>query len=82
MSALRIPVTATLMPEWVRKCATTVNQMLADQQADEVMEARRSVQPFEMRSSAPASPLEGRAYYDTTTHKAYVFDGTVFQPLW
>ncbi len=32
--------------------------------------------------SAPASPVEGEHYYDSGTHKEYVWDGSAWQALW
>lgn len=37
---------------------------------------------FPMASSAPSSPAEGDAYYDTTTHVLRVYDGTGWQDCW
>jgi hypothetical protein len=33
-------------------------------------------------SSEPASPTEGLTYYDGTTHKLRVYDGTQWQDAW
>lgn len=33
-------------------------------------------------ASAPSGPSEGQAYYDTTTHKLRVYDGTTWQNCW
>jgi hypothetical protein len=33
-------------------------------------------------SAAPTATFEGEHYYDTTTHKEYVWDGTTWQALW
>jgi hypothetical protein len=38
--------------------------------------------PFEMLSAAPASPAEGRTYYDTTLHKVRTWDGSAWQNYW
>jgi len=38
--------------------------------------------PFEELSGAPASPAEGRTYYDLTLHKARTWDGSAWQNLW
>lgn len=35
-----------------------------------------------MKSSAPASPVEGEQYYDSTLHKGRIYDGTLWQDLW
>ena len=37
---------------------------------------------FTPLASAPASPSEGWAYYDSTTHKLFVYDGTTWQACW
>ena len=41
-----------------------------------------SKSPFRKFASAPGSPAEGDCYYDTTTHKLRVFDGTIWQDAW
>jgi hypothetical protein len=56
--------------DWPRKVAQAVNRLLL------------GAQGFERLPTAPANPFEGRSYYDTTTHKARVFDGTVWNDLW
>ncbi|MNS86982.1 hypothetical protein D3C72_1209060 [compost metagenome] len=33
-------------------------------------------------ATAPGSPVEGQAYYDTTLHKLRVWDGTTWQNAW
>lgn len=38
--------------------------------------------PFQRLSAAPASPKEGATYYDLTTHKAMVWDGSAWNALW
>lgn len=66
--SLFLPPTTSNLPEWVRKAALTVNTLL-----------RR---PFASAPSAPVNPAEGDGYYNTTTHKAQIWDGSVWQDLW
>ncbi len=33
-------------------------------------------------NAAPATPVEGQSYYDTTTHHAYTWDGAAWQAWW
>jgi hypothetical protein len=37
---------------------------------------------LEPRSSAPASPVKGMIYFDSTDNKLKVFDGTIWRSLW
>lgn len=66
--ALHVPPTATSMPEWVRKVAMAVNNLLTRQ-------------AFPLLPSAPANPADGQAYWDTTLGKARVWDGAAWQNL-
>jgi len=78
MSGLRLsvtPPTPQTMAGWFRSVARLVNSLLAAQEAAET-------RPFQMLDAAPAMPVEGQAYYDTTTHKLRVFDGTLWQDAW
>jgi hypothetical protein len=63
-----LPPTATNMAEWVRKASATINGLLRA--------------PFQSSDSAPQNPIEGQGYYDLTTHKARIFDGTIWRDLW
>ncbi len=40
------------------------------------------ITPFLNAVEAPADPVEGQSYYDTTLHKARVWDGTAWNDLW
>lgn len=62
-----IPPTASNIAEWVRKAAGVVNRL---QRA-----------PFQTYATAPQNPNEGDGYYDLTTHMAYIWNGTAWQPL-
>lgn len=33
-------------------------------------------------AAAPAAPVEGQIYYDTTAHRLYCYDGTAWQGCW
>jgi len=57
--------------DWIRRVALAVNWLLS----------RRSY-PFDQLATAPATPAEGRTYYDTVTHKARTWDGTAWQDHW
>ncbi|MFD1104580.1 hypothetical protein [Sphingobium olei] len=67
--SLFLPPTASSMPEWVRKAATTVNKLLERQ-------------TFTPLGTAPANPRIGDGYFDTSDNKAKIWDGSVWQPLW
>lgn len=68
---LLLPPTASNLVEWVRKCATAVNFLLG-----------RQGLPFPSYDADPPSPQPGSAYYNTTTNKARVYDGTTWNNLW
>lgn len=67
---LRIPVTATNLPEWVRRAAGAINALIAGNPI-----------PFQALATAPPDPVEGQVYYDTALHKPRVFDGTTWQNM-
>lgn len=62
------PSTAT-MPDWFRKAAGLINQLMV----------RQSFPPAD---TAPLNPRVGDGYFDTTDNKAKIWDGTTFQALW
>lgn len=74
MSFPRVPVDAQ-RADWPRLIANAVNRLIVDGEA-------RDVLPFQSFAADPASPIEGQAYYNTATHKARVFDGTIWRDLW
>jgi hypothetical protein len=61
--------------DWPRRVASAVRYLLA------VAEVPLA-QPFEALPSAPASPGEGRTYYDTALHKVRTWDGSAWQSHW
>lgn len=68
-------------PEWRRRVAVAVNWLLGPLERRVKAIEDKAAFPFPLLSSAPASPSEGQSYYDTTTHKARVYDGTVWNDL-
>jgi len=69
--------------DWPRRVANAfaaVRRIVAEMIAAAVSTGKQ--EPFEMLASAPASPGEGRTYYDTTLHKARTWDGTAWQDHW
>lgn len=66
--SLHVPPTATNLPEWVRKVATAINTLLT----------RQAFPPLD---SAPANPVDGQSYFNNTTGKAQIWDGTNWQDL-
>jgi len=71
---LLVPATA-VAADWPRRVANAIRYLLA------VAEAPLA-QPFEQLAAAPASPAEGRTYYDTALHKVRTWDGTTWQSHW
>lgn len=67
---LLVPVTATSIPEWIRKAATAINALIKGQVA------------FPPLPTAPVDPDPGQPYFDTTTNKARVWDGAGWHDLW
>ena len=46
------------------------------------LEQNQLMQPvLHKLASAPASPVEGQVYYDTTTHDAFFWNGTMWVPF-
>ena len=69
MSVLHIPVTATAMPEWVRRCANSVNSLIATQRT---LETRNN----EIYAGTAGAVISGhRAVYVSTT------DGKVYPSI-
>lgn len=66
--SLFLPPTAPNLPEWVRKVAVAVNALLRV--------------PFQPMDTAPPDPTPGQAYFDKSTGKARVWDGSAWQNLW
>lgn len=63
------PSTAT-MPDWFRKAAALINQLLVRQ-------------PFPPSATAPLNPRVGDGYIDTAdSNRIKVWDGSAYQPLW
>lgn len=69
-NSLLVPVDAKTQ-DWPRKVANAINALL-----------RRRSSPFDMFAAEPTDPTEGMTYYDTTTHKLRVYDGTIWQDGW
>ena len=71
--------------EWRRKAAIAVNWLLGPLTrrvvALEADAATKDDFPFKRLAAPPASPTVGRAYYDTVTNKARVYDGTAWNDL-
>lgn len=63
------PPSQATMPDWFRKAAGLINQLLARQ-------------TFAPSDTAPTNPRVGDGYFDTTDNKAKIWDGTSFQALW
>lgn len=74
MSLLPVPVDGKGL-DWPRKVANAINGLLRTSAARETM-------PFQMLDAEPSDPVEGRAYFDTTTHKLRTFDGTTWVDAW
>lgn len=70
MTEPQIPLDNT-RADWARRVASAINRATA-----------RVPFPFVRLKDAPPSPAEGQAYYDTTIHKARVYDGTAWRDLW
>lgn len=72
--SLPVPVDAR-SGDWPRKIANAINRLIG------VVDQRETL-PLQMLAADPASPIEGQAYYNTVTHKARVYDGTIWRDLW
>lgn len=68
---LLLPPTATNLPEWIRKAAGVINELI-----------RARNFPFPPGSSDPTNPQAGQVYYNTTTNKARAFNGSAWFDLW
>lgn len=64
--------------DWPRRVANGVNKL------NRWMTARQAsaLSPFVILDAEPASAAEGSSYYDTSTHKLRVYDGTTWQDAW
>lgn len=71
---MTVPVDAKRL-DWPRLVANAINRI-------DALLTRRGAYPFEPLATEPADPEEGRAYFDTTTKKLRVFDGTAWQDAW
>jgi hypothetical protein len=69
--SLFLPPTASNMAEWVRKVSAAVNTLL-----------RARETPFLELDTAPTNPGRGQAYYDTTTNKVRIWNGSAWNDLW
>lgn len=79
---LVVPVDGKTL-DWPRRVANAfaaVRRIVAEMIA--VAIAAGKAHPFDELPAAPASPGEGRTYYDTTLHKARTWDGSVWQDHW
>lgn len=79
---LVVPVDGKTL-DWPRRVANAfaaIRRIVAGMISDAITEAKPH--PFEELSGAPASPDEGRTYYDTTLHKARTWDGSAWQDHW
>lgn len=81
MSVLKVPVTASSMPEWVRRAATAINDLITRQRAlEEFAAAPFVVDSVRLRPVAlPSSPEEGTTVYDMADKKVKTWDGTTWQ---
>lgn len=66
---MSLPSAWASIPDWIRMAALKLNPII-------------NGYPFQSLDTAPTGVDEGYTYYDTTLHKARVFDGTSFQNLW
>lgn len=62
------PSQATLF-DWCRKVAGLINQLVTRQ-------------TFTPSDTAPLNPRVGDGYFDNTTNKARIYDGSVWNDLW
>jgi len=79
---LVVPVDGKTL-DWPRRVANAfgaVRRVTGEMVAAAI--AAGKAHPFDELASAPASPGEGRTYYDTTLHKARTWDGSAWQDHW
>lgn len=67
--SLLLPPVASNLADFSRKVATAVNSLLRGE-------------VFPPSSTAPPNPKLGQGYFDTSTNKAKVWNGTAWQALW
>lgn len=74
---LNVSATFTNIATWVRSAATAINSVA--QSVDGLTMGTTRLLPL---ASAPASPVPGQVYFDTTLHKARAWDGSAWQNFW
>lgn len=78
MSRLQIPVTATNMPEWIRRCADAVNGLTTRLMTLETQPYRGASLTL-TPSPLPASPAVGMTVMDSTDNIVKTWDGSAWR---
>jgi len=73
MSLLPVPVDAKIT-DWPRRVANAINGLIA-------LVRDRGQYPFEPLDDDPADPGPGQTYYNTSTNKARIYNGTTWADL-
>lgn len=60
----------TNLPRWIRSAALAINSLI------------RPTSVFFAPGAVPPDPVEGQAYYDATSHKLRVWDGSAWNNCW
>jgi len=78
MSRLQIPVTATNLPEWIRRCADAVNSIMTRLVSLETRPNEGASFRYES-SPLPTSPQEGQTVYDQSDKVIKTWDGAAWR---
>ncbi|AHB10183.1 hypothetical protein [Zymomonas mobilis] len=79
---LRLPIAATSVADWMRRAAMAVNNLMTNvEQQSSQMESRYHC-PIPISDNAPDNPEKGQWFFNKTSQKAMMWDGTQWQNLW
>ncbi|MFT8736589.1 MAG: hypothetical protein ABF760_03905 [Zymomonas mobilis] len=79
---LRLPIAAASVADWIRRAAMAVNNLMvnADKQSDLIDSHYHC--PIPVSNAAPDNPEKGQWFFNNTTQKAMMWDGSKWQNLW